>query len=166
MLRLLHSNQPQGQIPASQGRPKVRTASGNRRSPTAVTQLYLCHTTISMAGVPPIANLPGMPLAFHQLWQGCTVYQHEPQNIGIKSEPSRLDTKPCFTDWLLQNVRKILDTTDLPNLHRLGPKCEQRRGNRRSPDTPQLGLGACVPPNATQTGCFLQNSRFVIFVQL
>ena len=25
----------------------------------------------------------------------------------------QLDTKPCFTDWLLQNVRKILDTTAL-----------------------------------------------------
>ena len=42
-----------------------------------------------------------------------TVYEHEPRNIGLKSEPSRLDTKPCFTDWLLQNVRKILDTTVL-----------------------------------------------------
>ena len=42
-----------------------------------------------------------------------TVYEHEPRNIGLKSGPSRLDTKPCFTDWLLQNVRKILDTTYL-----------------------------------------------------
>ena len=40
-----------------------------------------------------------------------TVYEHETRAIGLKSESSRLDTKPCFTDWLLQNVRKILDTT-------------------------------------------------------
>ena len=45
-----------------------------------------------------------------------TVYEHEPRNVGLKSEPSRLDTKPGFTDWLLQNVRKILDTTE--NLRR------------------------------------------------
>jgi len=51
-----------------------------------------------------------------QKWGLATVYEHEPRNIGLKSEPSRLDTKPCFTDWLLQNVRRILDTTPAAKL--------------------------------------------------
>jgi len=50
-----------------------------------------------------------------------TGYEHEPRDIGLKPGLSMLGTYPGFIDWLLQSVRKILDTTSVSHQDILPP---------------------------------------------